>query len=65
MNVGDRVSVRGEDYIVLHIGPASTMPKFFGKRFFRLSRVRDHSQWSAYGKTVAGNSKLTPADSGI
>jgi hypothetical protein len=57
-----KVTVRGVAYrrIAAH-GCSSSGSKFFGKSRFLL-RHPDGSYWEAFGKAVAWNSRLTPAD---
>jgi hypothetical protein len=60
MFIGQTITVRGERYRVVDISAASTQPKFWGRRLFTLQNVQTGDLFEAYGKTVAGNSKLTP-----
>lgn len=53
------VSVHGESFRIARMTPPGT-GKFFGKRTFTLVRLSDNALFTAYGKTVSGNSKLTP-----
>ena len=62
IEIGSTVSVRGEKYKLLsrkHAGDSG--PRFFGKYTFIL--VNGSGQkFKAFGKTVTGNSKITPMD---
>lgn len=55
---GQLVMVKGEQYKVVGIGPASTDQKFWGKRRFTLRRLGTSEIWYTYGKRVAHNSRL-------
>ena len=58
--VGQDVTVRGERYRITgirHCG--SSGAKFFGKFHFTLRRASDGAMFSAFGKAVAHNSRLS------
>jgi hypothetical protein len=55
---GTVVKVRGEDYKVVGVGPASTDRKFWGKRRFVLRKLGTNEMFYTYGKRVAHNSRL-------
>lgn len=59
LSIGQYVSVHHDAYQLLAFGPLGT-GKFSGKRSFLLRSERGEL-FQAYGKTVSGNSKLTPA----
>jgi hypothetical protein len=55
---GIEVTVRGERYKVVGVGPASTDAKFFGRRRFILRKLGTTETYVTYGKRVAYNSRL-------
>lgn len=62
--VGDHVTIKGTTYYIYKAGPMGE-GKFFGKRRFYLVAVGQvvGPVFSAYGKQVTSNSKLTPEPS--
>jgi hypothetical protein len=60
---GQTVRVRGVYYTVISGEPLGHLgSKYFGKYRFTLKNFRDGSHWQAVGRTVAGNTKLTPVE---
>lgn len=61
---GDVVTVRGETYRVTGArSTSSSGSKFYGKYRFYLTRVSDGAEFTAYGKSVAHNSRLSARES--
>lgn len=62
--VGDTVTVNGDRYRITAKRNASDCgTKFFGRYRFTLTRLSDSTVWSALGKRVAHNSRLTAKES--
>lgn len=60
---GEKVRVRGVEYVVVGVGPASTQGKFFGNRKFTLRKLGTNELFYTFGKRVAGNSSLKEVQS--
>ena len=59
-NIGDRVTVNGKVYILNDWrSTSSSGSKFFGRFVFTLLDM-EGNKFTAYGKRVAHNSRLTP-----
>lgn len=59
-NVSNRVTVRGEVFHVVATRSTSDLgSKFYGRCVFTLRRLSDGATFTAYGKRVSHNSRLT------
>ncbi|MEV0759545.1 hypothetical protein [Nocardia sp. NPDC050435] len=59
--MNDVVVVNGERYQeVSRRSTSDSGAKFYGRFVFTLKKLNDGSLWTAYGKRVSHNSRLTP-----
>lgn len=59
------ITIRGERYVIIaQQSTSDSGSKFFGRYRFTLSRPSDGTMWSAYGKRVMHNSRLTEIPKG-